>query len=223
MTEKVLSLVSGGIDSPVASILASKEFKVIPLHFTLYPMTSKKSSLEILQSLKELKEKMSSKKAIVFPWAGILSEIVERVKDRYSCVVCRRCMFHATSEICRIENAMGIVTGESLGQKASQTIENISSTSIGIPFPIIRPVIGMDKDEIVKLSRKWDLQKTANSDSCPAIPPNPLTKAQVPKVKREVEKIHIHKYIEKHRELISELKDIQLEEYISKLENAFQS
>ncbi len=207
MKEKVVGLFSGGIDSPLAILLASKKFEVLPVHFCLYPMASEESSLLALESLKELKGRIEFEKAIIFPWAGILSKIQSETRRSYACVTCRRAMLKTSEQIGRTRGASGIVTGESLGQKASQTVENIVATSSDIDMPIIRPLIGMNKDEITKISKEKNTWKEKHSGCCLATPQKPKTEAKADEVDREMKKIDLQNLIGEAEEHIMEVEN----------------
>lgn len=223
MKEKVLGLISGGIDSPVASILAAEEFEVIPLHFCLYPMSSRESSIKSMEALGGLQEKIDFQRAIIFPWAGILGEIRSKIRENYACVACRKSMLVTASEICKRENAGGIVTGESLGQKASQTLENLSATSSNIDVPLIRPVLGMNKKEIIELSKELNVWRPDHAGCCLATPQKPRTKARVEEVEREMKKINLQRLIEEDEDLLLEAKsfDRDFEGYLFELAAEF--
>lgn len=224
MKEKVLGMISGGIDSPLASLKAAREFEVIPIHFCLFPMTSKKSALKAFDSLKDLNKKLQPEKTIIFPWAGILNEIQDKIRNRYRCVACRSCMLLTASEICERENAKGIVTGESLGQKASQTIDNISTTSGMINLPIIRPLIGMNKEEIVKQSKKEGTWKSDHAGCCLATPRKPKTKTRKSDMDEELEKINLQELIKESEDLLLELDDLnqEFDDYLFQLASEFE-
>lgn len=223
MKEKVLGLVSGGIDSPVASVLAARKFEVIPLHFCLYPMSSQEDSLKAIDALRDLEEKMDFKKAIVFPWGGILGEIRSKIREGYACVACRSAMLMTAGEICKREGAGGIVTGESLGQKASQTIENISVTSSMVDVPLLRPLVGMNKREIIALSKEMGIWRADHAGCCLATPSKPRTKARKWELDEEMRKIDLQRLIEEGEDLILRVKnlDLDFEEYLFQLAARF--
>lgn len=176
--EKVICMVSGGIDSPVAAALAAKEAEIIPLHFNLYPFYCESSFSLTTDILKRLKEKTNFKRMIVFPWGGVLQKIHSSPDSRkYACVLCRRGMLKAAEYFCAKENACGIVTGESLGQKASQTLENMCATSSGLKFPVFRPLFGLDKVDIERISRKIGVWSDKHVGCCSATPEKPVVAA----------------------------------------------
>jgi thiamine biosynthesis protein ThiI len=179
---RVVCLVSGGIDSPVACALVAGRFDVVPLHFCLYPYTCEETFLLTMKVLKDLKSVVKFDKAIVYPWAKVMDAILKnKEKRRYACLACRKSMFKVAEIICEREGAVGIVTGESMGQKASQTLSNLGATSKGIKFPILRPLLGLDKEEIEKLSKKIGIWHEVHAGCCYSTPKYPRTSAE-PKV-----------------------------------------
>lgn len=179
--------------------------------------------MKTMKALQNLQEKIEFKEVITFPWAGILEEITTRVKESYICVVCRKSMLLTAREICKEKSADGIVTGESLGQKASQTIENISAISGDIDIPVMRPLVGMNKEEIINLSKKKSIFRTEHAGSCPAAPTNPKTKAKPEEGDKELEKIKLGEYIKENKDMVLNLENSNkdISKYFSKLEKKF--
>lgn len=175
--EKFVCLVSGGIDSPVSMALAAREFEVLPLHFCLYPYTCEDSYLVAMRTLEDIKNKINFEKTIVYPWSKILRKIMGGRDKSFACLECRRSMFRVAELTCEREGASGIVTGESLGQKATQTLSNLWATSSGIKFPILRPLLGMDKLEIEQLSKRLGIWHEIHAGCCYATPRYPRTRA----------------------------------------------
>lgn len=223
MKEKVVCLVSGGIDSPVACTMVAKRFEVVPLHFCLYPLSSEESSLRALEIIGELKEKIGSKKVIVFPWAGILKAIRSEIEEKYVCVACRKSMLHAAEAVCEQEGATGIVTGESLGQKASQTLANIGATSFGVKYPILRPLLGFNKNEIVGRSKRLEIWHAQHAGCCLATPKKPRTKADPLIVDEKLSKMKIRELIREELNSLLELETIEenFEEFLFELAGKF--
>ncbi|MEW6592237.1 MAG: hypothetical protein AB1305_00895 [Candidatus Hadarchaeota archaeon] len=217
--EKVVCLVSGGIDSPVALAMAAREFDVLPLHFCLYPYTCEENFLISMRNLREMKETAGFEKAIVFPWARILKTILGGREKNYACLACRKTMFRVAELICEREGASGIVTGESLGQKASQTLPNLCATSAGIKFPIIRPLLGMDKIEIERLSKKLGLWHDVHAGCCYATPKHPRTKADSAVVDSMLERLKVGDFIAKELENSIEIRTFEedFEGYLEKI------
>jgi tRNA uracil 4-sulfurtransferase len=180
---KMLSLISGGIDSPVAAWLMMKRGCTTSLlHFDAQPYAD--SLRQSLLSAKILAEWTAGRK-INFIQVPI-SKGIEKIAahhPRATCILCRRLMYRIATEIVKSEGALGLVTGYSLGQVASQTPDNIMAEQSGIDVPIYHPLISMDKTEIVELARKIGTYKvTEETKSCTAVPQKPMTKAKVDKI-----------------------------------------
>ncbi|MEM2890295.1 MAG: hypothetical protein QW358_02990 [Candidatus Hadarchaeum sp.] len=180
--EKVVCLVSGGIDSPVAMALAARRYEVLPLHFCLYPYTCEETFMVAMRVLEDLRRKVDFEKLIVYPWAKVLRRIMGGEERSYACLLCRRGMFRVAEMVCQKESASGIVTGEVLGQKASQTLSNLWATTAGLKFPVLRPLLGMDKVEIEKISKELGIWHEVHAGCCYATPKHPRTKAEPAKV-----------------------------------------
>jgi len=196
--ESVICLVSGGIDSPVACALAARRFNVLPLHFCLYPYTCEETFLVAMKVLKDLRKKARFEKVIVYPWAGVLDAILKnREKRSYACLACRKNMFKVAEAICELDGAAGIVTGESLGQKATQTLTNLGVTSRGIKFPILRPLLGLDKEEIGKISKELGIWHEVHAGCCFATPKYPRTRAEPEVLDRLIADPEIQRAIQK--------------------------
>jgi len=181
--EKVVCLVSGGIDSPVACASVARKFDVIPLYFCANPYTSEEAFTLTINTLGKLKKVTGFKKAILCPWSEILNTITHRLtRKEYTCLICRRCMLQAAELICDLEGGSGIVTGESLGQKASQTLGNLAAISSGIRISILRPLLGFDKLEIERLSKKLGLWQAHHAGGCSASPKRPRTRAKASEI-----------------------------------------
>lgn len=131
-----------------------------------------------MRVLKDLREKAGFEKVVVYPWPRVLRTILgDREHRNYACLACRKSMFRVAELICEREEAAGIVTGESLGQKATQTLVNLGVTSRGIQFPILRPLLGLDKLEIERLSKRLGIWHEVHAGCCYATPKYPRTRA----------------------------------------------
>jgi thiamine biosynthesis protein ThiI len=217
--EKVVCLVSGGIDSPVACALAARRLDAIPLHFCLYPYTCEDAFFVTMNTIKDLKTKTKFEKTIVFPWSRILRKILGAGDKSYACVECRKGMFLAAEAICEREGASGIVTGVSLGQKASQTLVNMAATSAGIKFPILRPLLGFDKLDVERLSKKLGLWHEVHAGCCYATPKHPRTRADQKTVDAMLTKLNIAGMISKELENVLEVRTFEedFKAYLEKL------
>jgi len=147
---KILSLVSGGIDSAVASVLALEQgLDIEILHFETRPLGNARG-LEKTKKLARLLEKKFGKKikVMVAPHGPTLFEIAKNCERKYACVLCRRMMMRIASRIAKKQGCSALLTGESLGQVASQTLFNLNAEHSASKMPIMRPLLGMDKLEI---------------------------------------------------------------------------
>ena len=197
---KVLALLSGGIDSPVASFLMMKRgCKVDFIHFHSFPLVSKKSIEKVKELIKVLNKFQNKSKLYLIPFADIQSEIKTKIEARYRIIFYRRFMLKISEEVAKKENAKALVTGDSLGQVSSQTLQNIFSISEAVKIPIFRPLIGLDKEEIVSLAKKigtYEISIKPQEDCCTLfIPKHPTTKAKIEIVKKLEKKLAMKKLI----------------------------
>ena len=186
-TGKVVSLLSSGIDSPVSSFMMMKRgCHVTFVHFHSFPSTEKNSYYNAIELARRLTVYQNHSKLYLVPLADIQREIILASPPKLRVVMYRRMMFRLAEKIAGKEHCRGLVTGESLGQVASQTLENIAVISEAISLPVLRPLIGMDKDEIVRLARRIDTFETSTEpyDDCCSylVPPKPETHARLAEV-----------------------------------------
>jgi len=181
---KVVSLLSSGIDSPVASFrMMTRGCQVIFVHFHSFPFTEKSSVYNALELAKKLTVYQYRSRIHLVPLAGIQQAIIVNCPPKLRVILYRRMMFRLAEQIARKEKARALVTGESLGQVASQTLENIAAISEVAALPVLRPLIGMDKEEIVDQARELGTFTTSiepYADCCSyLVPRSPETKAKV--------------------------------------------
>ena len=181
---RVVALLSGGIDSPVAAWMMMKRgCSIIPLHFA----TNDEETAKVMDNVTvlsrysygwQLKPVIRSHAEAVGPIAERLREIGE---ERWTCLFCKRALLQAAVSVAYEYDAHGIVMGDALGQVASQTLPNMEVISHGIEKPILRPLIGLDKSEIVDLARRIGTFETSTRSQAPCafLPPNPITRASV--------------------------------------------
>jgi len=195
---KVIALISGGIDSPLAALVFSKRAQIIPLHFSHFPLYCESSFILAVDIIKKLQKLAKFDKITVFPFGEILRSVV-RVKEyrHYLCVVCRRTMLMIAEKLCEQENAIGIVTGEVLGQKASQTLDNFYAITKGVKVPIYRPLLGLDKSEIIEMAQKMGIWEEKHVGCCTATPTNPTTRAIPERIDEIVESLNLKQLINK--------------------------
>ena len=191
---KVVGLLSGGIDSPVASILAMKRgASVIFVHFHSVPLTTEESIEKVKQITTVLSHYQSRIHLYLIALTPIQKEILVKTKEKYRIILYRRFMFRIAEIIARKEKARALVTGESLGQVASQTLENIAVIETVSSMPILRPLIGLDKQEIMDLAKEYgtyDISILPDQDCCSLfLPKNPATKAKKQYIEAEEENL----------------------------------
>lgn len=208
VTGKVLSLLSGGIDSPVASWLMMKRgCSVDFLHFYALPGIEDVRSSKFYLLCKRLKEFSPSSKVYLSPFSTFLKYAVN-ADPRLELVLFRRYMLLVAEGICKRKGMLGIVTGDSLGQVASQTLENIHASSYGVSIPIYRPLIGMNKEEIVELAKSigtYELSIADYKDCCSIVSKSPKVRCSVEEVLREWEALGMDRCVEEALEDIEEL------------------
>lgn len=189
---KVLSLVSGGIDSPVASfLLAKRGAENVWLHFHSFPLVSK-ASIEKVKELAEIFLSYQPRLKIYFiPFAKAQMKIKTKTPAKYRILLYRRLMLKIAEEIAKKENCDAIVTGESLGQVSSQTLPNIGLIEDGIKIPIFRPLIGLDKEEIINLAKEiktFPISIKPQEDCCTLFTPKHATAKGKLKIIKKLEK-----------------------------------
>ncbi len=185
---RVIALLSGGIDSPVAAWLMMKRgCGVIPVHFSPDPAQSGQveAIVEVLNRYAygwRLRPLLLSQEELLAP---TLARLREMRQERWTCLFCKRAMLFKAAELAAEMGAAAIVTGDSLGQVASQTLSNLEVISYGLPKPVLRPLIGLDKAEIVALAQRIGTYpvSTRPSPPCPFLPDRPLTQASVTRLR----------------------------------------
>ncbi len=191
---KIVSLFSGGIDSPVATWLMMKRgCKIIPIYFDNSPYTDQSTLNRAMSVTKILREYATQKKFYIYiiPHGKTLKNIINHAPPKLTCVLCKRTLYQVATAIAEREKAKGIVTGESLGQVASQTLDNLMILNEATNRPVFRPLIGLDKLEIEEIARKIGTYKLSSTEatSCGAVPKKPATTANLDEV-RSVEVIN---------------------------------
>ena len=150
-----VTLLSGGIDSPVSSyMIAKRVVRLVPVHFFSFPYTSEQAKDKVIELGRQLTEYCGRMTLDVVPFTHIQEEIRDKCPEEYFTLIMRRFMMRIAARIAYNAGAKAIVTGENLGQVASQTMEAMASTQAVIDMPVLQPLIGMDKEEIITLSRK---------------------------------------------------------------------
>ena len=178
---KAMLLLSGGIDSPVAGFMVAKRGVALEaVHFFSHPYTSQRAKDKVLKLGEILGAYTGGLKVHVVPFTDIQIEIKEKCPPEQLTLIMRRFMMAIAEKVAQKNGAKALVTGESIGQVASQTVEALCVTNDAVSIPVFRPVIGMDKEEIVEIARKIDTFETSvlpYEDCCTIFTPrHPLTK-----------------------------------------------
>ncbi|MDD5341254.1 MAG: tRNA 4-thiouridine(8) synthase ThiI [Patescibacteria group bacterium] len=180
----LLCLISGGIDSPVAANLMQKRgARIVFVHFDSYPATPKENREKVKELVNVLNGYQHDSLLYVVPFLEIQKEILKVAPDDYRVIFYRRMMLRLAQKIAVTEGILALVTGESLGQVASQTVENITAVSQVTSLPIFRPLIGFNKEEIIEIARKietYNLSIQPFDDCCSLyMPKHPVTRANL--------------------------------------------
>lgn len=211
-TGNAIALFSGGIDSPVAAFLAIKRgLNITAVHFHSVPQTSPESIEKVKELIKKLSKFQNKIKLYLIPIIPLQKNIVKNCERRLSIVLQRRMFLKIAEKVSDLEkkDIQAFVTGDSLGQVASQTLENMSVVSEvldGKNKMILRPVVTYDKREIMDLARKigtLDISEKPHEDACSLfVPKKPETKADLENTKREEKKIDLNILDEIMKEMV---------------------
>lgn len=194
---KALLLLSGGIDSPVAGHMIGKRgVKIEALHFESYPYTSERA-LEKVATLAELISEYNGKTTLhVINVKEIQEELRDKCDEDYFTLLLRRFMMKLAQKCAEEFGCSALVTGESIGQVASQTMDALCVTDSVVTMPVFRPCIGLDKEEIVEISRRIDTYETSvlpYEDCCTVFTPrHPRTRPELAKVIAQEEKVDVN-------------------------------
>ena len=181
---RAVSLLSGGIDSPVASYMIAKRGVALDMvHFFSYPYTSPEAKEKVLELARLLTPWCGRLTVHVVPFTAIQEELRRSCPEEMFTLVMRRFMMRIAQRVAKRCGAKALVTGESLGQVASQTMDAMTVTGQVVDIPVLRPVVGMDKEEIVQISRKigtYDTSILPYEDCCTVFTPrHPKTRPTV--------------------------------------------
>ena len=182
-----VSLLSGGIDSPVSTyMMAKRGLRIIPVHFFSFPYTSELAKEKVIDLAKILTGWCGRMIVEIVPFTHIQEEIRAKCPEEYLTIIMRRFMMRIADEIAKANDCGAIVTGESLGQVASQTMEAMHCTGHACTLPILRPLVGMDKEEVIRISRHigtFDTSILPYEDCCTVFTPrHPSTHPKLDKV-----------------------------------------
>lgn len=193
---RLVALISGGIDSPVAAYrMMQRGCRLIFVHFHSAPFQDKTSQEKVRQLLGVLTRHQFASRLYLVPFGEIQRQIVAAVARPLRVVLYRRMMLRIAEAIARKEKAKALVTGESLGQVASQTLDNMAVIQQATRLPILRPLVGMDKQEIVDQARRigtFEISSIPDQDCCQLfVPKHPATKARFDEVEEDETKFDV--------------------------------
>ena len=198
---KVACLLSGGIDSPVAAWrMMRRGCRVVFVHFHSYPILSRASQEKARELAKSLARFQYHSRLLLVPFGEIQQRVVLAVPPPLRVVVYRRLMMRIAERLARLNRAQGLVTGEVVGQVASQTLENMATIGSVVSLPVLRPLVGMDKDEITAEAQRLGTYTTSiipDQDCCTLFTPkHPATRAKRYEVERAEEGLPIEEIVE---------------------------
>ncbi|MDD5146144.1 MAG: tRNA 4-thiouridine(8) synthase ThiI [Candidatus Pacebacteria bacterium] len=209
---KAVCLLSGGIDSPVASYYAMKRgVEVIFLHFHSFPYTDQASIAKVSDLASVLKKFQGQAAVYLVPFADIQKEVLLKTKADLRVILYRRLMLKIAQKIAQAEQAEVLITGESIGQVASQTLPNITAIAEASSLLVLRPLIGFDKQEIIAKAQEigtYEVSIVQHQDCCSRfLPQFPETKADLAEVKNEEKNLKSAKLI---KEALKNLKVVNI-------------
>jgi thiamine biosynthesis protein ThiI len=207
---KATLLLSGGIDSPVAGYLMAKRgVELSAIHFVSPPYTSERAKNKVLELGKKLCDWCGRMSVFIVPFTEIQEAIRENCREEYFTVIMRRFMMRISEIVARREGAGALITGESIAQVASQTMEAIACTDKVAGMPVFRPLIGSDKNDIIAISRKIDTFETSilpYEDCCTVFTPrHPKIHPDIEEIEAEEERLNIDELIERAVEGIEKI------------------
>ncbi|HZJ56610.1 MAG TPA: tRNA uracil 4-sulfurtransferase ThiI [Clostridia bacterium] len=185
---KATLLLSGGIDSPVAGwMIAKRGVQLTAVHYHSFPYTSDKSKEKVIDLCRILSQYCGPMRLYVVPFTEIQQELYEKCPDGLLTILMRRYMMKIAEEVAVKTGGQALITGESIGQVASQTMEGLASTDDAVSLPVFRPLIGLDKTEIVEVAKRINSYETSilpYEDCCTVfVPRHPTTRPNLNKVR----------------------------------------
>ena len=195
-------MISGGIDSPVAAwTMAKRGLRLNAIHFASPPYTSPRAELKVKTLLKKVAAYSGTIDLWIVPFTEIQDEIGKNCPEDYFTLIMRRMMMRISERIARNSGSLALITGESLGQVASQTLPALVTTDSVVNMPVLRPLIGSDKEDIVAVSRKIDTFETSilpYEDCCTVFTPkHPKTKPTLALCEKAEQGLDVERLVEK--------------------------
>ncbi|MBQ2990330.1 MAG: tRNA 4-thiouridine(8) synthase ThiI [Clostridia bacterium] len=191
---KACLLLSGGIDSPVAGFMIAKRgVELCCVHYHSFPYTSERAREKVLELARILSEYCGKMRVYVVPFTEIQLQIHEKCPENFTTLIMRRYMMRIAEILARRDGAQALITGESIGQVASQTMEALGCTDEVVGMPVFRPCVGMDKSEIIERAEKIGTMETSSlpyEDCCTVFTPkHPATHPRKELVRKAEEKL----------------------------------
>lgn len=198
---KAALLISGGIDSPVAGyMMAKRGLQLCGIHFVSPPYTSERAKQKVLSLMEKMSAYCGRMPLYIVPFTEIQEKIRDRCPEELFTIIMRRFMMRIAQCIAKEKESAALITGESVGQVASQTLLAIACTDSVVDMPVFRPVVGMDKKEIIEIAQKIDTYETSilpYEDCCTVFTPkHPRTRPQLDRVQQAEENLDVPGLIE---------------------------
>ncbi|MFQ6870887.1 tRNA uracil 4-sulfurtransferase ThiI [Romboutsia timonensis] len=198
---RAMSLLSGGIDSPVASwMVAKRGMELECIHFHSYPFTSEKSQEKVRDLAQILAKYCGRVRLHKVNMLEIQKSIGLNCKDEEMTIISRRFMMRIAERVAESRHCDALITGESIGQVASQTIQGLTCTNASVKMPVFRPLIAMDKTEIIEVAQKIGTFETSilpEEDCCTVFSPKkPVTKPKLDRIEKSENKLDVEKLIQ---------------------------
>ena len=191
---KACLLLSGGIDSPVAGFMIAKRgVELCCVHYHSFPYTSERAKEKVLELARILSEYCGKMRVYIVPFTEIQMQIHEKCPENFTTLIMRRYMMRIAEILAKKDGAQALITGESIGQVASQTMEALGCTDEVVSMPVFRPCVGMDKSEIIERAERIGTMETSSlpyEDCCTVFTPkHPATHPRKELVRRAEEKL----------------------------------
>ena len=207
---KAMLLLSGGIDSPVAGFMIGKRgVEIEAIHFYSYPYTSERAKDKVIELAKIISTYTGKVKLHIVPFTELQLEINKQCPEVLLTIIMRRIMMRIAEIVARRNGCSALITGESIGQVASQTMQALYVTDMVADMPVFRPLIGMDKVEVIDIAKKIDTYETSilpYEDCCTVfVAKHPKTRPQLKDVEDAESNLEIDEMINKAIENIEEI------------------
>lgn len=185
-----LLLISGGLDSPVAGWIMSRQMEIYAIHFSGQPFVNKEAEQKAIS----LAKSVGSKKFFMVPFGKIQEEIVKRCNHRFYYIITKRLMLMISEKLAKMHDCDYLITGDSLGQVGSQTLSNLTNITTATKMEVLRPLLSYDKLETINLAKKiGTYELSIGPEMCSLLgPKHPVTRSNLEKIKEEESQIDIN-------------------------------